>query len=173
MSVLRGGQTKATLLILILGAVSIGAYRVLQTQLATDGNGLETHLFSEAGDFMPSEPDPDDGVRVFDLRLNSSEVAPGEPVGVLIGLENLLDQPVDYALSLWVSGELEDEREVSMDAGGRVEVDFTVRRSEEGSYEVRAANLSRTFEVYTVDLFVVGLDVDPTSVGPGSPSPSR
>jgi len=169
MSVLRGGQTRATLLILILGAVSIGAYRVLQTQPATDGNDLETHLFSEAGDSTPSEPDPDDGVRVFDLRLNSSEVAPGEPVGVLIGLENLLDQPVDYTLSLWVSGGLEDEREVSLDAGGRVEVDFTVRRSDQGSYEVRAANLSRTFEVYTVDLFVVGLDVDPTSVGPGEP----
>ncbi|HUS77276.1 MAG TPA: hypothetical protein VM050_01235, partial [Patescibacteria group bacterium] len=120
MSVLRGGQTKATLLILILGAVSIGAYRVLQTQLATDGNDLETHLFSEAGEFTPSEPDPDDGIRVFDLRLNSSEVAPGEPVGVLIGLENLLDQPVDYILSLWVSEGLEDEREVTLDAGGRV-----------------------------------------------------
>ncbi len=49
-------------------------------------------------------------------------------------MENLLDQPVDYPLSLWVSGGLEAEREVSLDAGGRVEVDLTVRRSEEGSY---------------------------------------
>ncbi|MBA7603183.1 hypothetical protein ES703_10287 [subsurface metagenome] len=167
MSSLRGGQARAILLMLILGAVSIGAYRILLTQQATDGDHLETHLFNEPGEFTPSEPGPGDSVRVFNLRLNSSEVAPGEPVGVLIGLENLLDQPVDYTLSLWVSGELEDEREVSLGEEGTIEVDFTVRRSDQGKYEVKAANLSQTFEVCIADLFVVGLKVEPTTVEPG------
>lgn len=165
MSALRGGQTRATLLILILGAVSIGAYRVLLTQPATEGDNLWAHV----NDGLGESSSPADAVRVLDIQLNSSLVTPGEPVGVLIGLENSHDQPVDYTLSLWVSGELEDEKEVSLDEGGEIEVDFTVRRSDQGSYEVRAANLSRTFEVYTADLFVVGLGVDPTSVGPGEP----
>ncbi|MQY83308.1 hypothetical protein GH157_06430 [archaeon] len=165
MSALRGGQTRATLLILILGAVSIGAYRILLTQPATEGDNLWAHV----NDGLGESSSPADAVRVVDIQLNSSLVTPGEPVGVLIGLENSHDQPVDYTLSLWVSGELEDEKEVSLDEGGGIEVDFTVRRSDQGSYEVRAANLSRTFEVYTADLFVVGLGVDPTSVGPGEP----
>ena len=44
MSVLRGGQTRAILLILILGAVSIGAYRILQTQPATEEDNLMAHV---------------------------------------------------------------------------------------------------------------------------------
>lgn len=151
------------LLMLVSGLAQIFQFGV--TPQAADEPTDEPETPEEPQTETPTEAD----IFIARLELSDGRVMSGEPVNVSVTLRNDGDLGGVFDLSVFVNGDAEVDREVTV-AGGAVEtLEFEILRQERGRYAVRVNNDVRSFEVVYADLVVTGLDVTPEEVSPGEP----
>lgn len=101
------------------------------------------HPFDRTGRYAVDVGDDRLKVRVVgpaaeltDLRVDRTEVDPGEPVGVEATVANEASVPARADLRLRVDGETREERSVALDAGETRTVTFAVRLEQGGEHTV-------------------------------------
>jgi len=84
------------------------------------------------------------------LGVSPSEVAPGEEVNISVLVANIGGESGSYSVVLKVNDVKEQEKLVTITAGGSRSVSFTVTKEEADSYAVTVAGLSGSFTVVPV-----------------------
>ena len=84
---------------------------------------------------------------VTGLSVSPIEVDPGEDVTVTVEVANTGASTGSRTIELWIEGEREESRDVTLDAGAAESVTFTVSREEDGVYRVAVDGFRGEFEV--------------------------
>jgi hypothetical protein len=81
------------------------------------------------------------------LSVSPSEVDPGQDVTVAVEVANTGATTGSRTIELWIEGEFEESRDVTLDAGATEVVTFIVSREEAGTYRVAVDGFRGEFEV--------------------------
>jgi hypothetical protein len=84
---------------------------------------------------------------VTGLSVSPTEVDPGQDVTVTVEVANTGATTGSRTIELWIEGEREESRDVTLDAGATESVTFTVSREEAGVYRVAVDGFRGEFEV--------------------------
>ena len=84
---------------------------------------------------------------VTGLSVSPTEVDPGQDVTVTVEVANTGATTGSRTIELWIEGEREESRDVTLDAGAAESVTFTVSREEDGVYRVAVDGFRGEFEV--------------------------
>lgn len=106
-------------------------------------NTLQEGLPSNLIDQVPGE------LEVSDLKLNSLEVAPGEPLHVTVQVKNTGLFTLSKFIKLRLNGSVEDRKQVRLRPGEETNLSFSFSKEREGNYKLQAAGLKSSFEVRT------------------------
>jgi PGF-pre-PGF domain-containing protein len=81
------------------------------------------------------------------LVIGSTGTEAGEDITISADITNLSNTAGAYAVTLWIDDTVEAGKNVSLEAGEKTPVSFTVTRDAEGSYQVRLDRLFGSFRV--------------------------
>jgi len=102
------------------------------------------------------------------LAISPAEVAPGETVTVTVSVANTGGTERSHTVVLQISGVKEAERTVTVAAGGRQVVSFSVTKQQPGEYKVFVGDVSGSFTVVAPAAFSISnLSIQPAQVKPG------
>ncbi len=118
---------KQNQIILALSAVAVAAVLVVSGFLITSADPAE--------------------FRISSMDLSSNEVQVGENVTVSAVVTNVGDREGNYNATLFVDNESIKNRKVSVGPEESEEINFKITREEEGNYEVRIGDISKTLTV--------------------------
>jgi subtilisin family serine protease len=99
----------------------------------------------------PAPPVNLPNIAVQSARLSTTSVSPGAPVGVTANLINKSTVNGNKRVTLYVNGQVETTRGVTVNSGGSTQLTFSVTRSEPGDYTVYVDGVpAGSFKVETV-----------------------
>ncbi|MFH1032833.1 MAG: CARDB domain-containing protein [Chloroflexota bacterium] len=95
----------------------------------------------------PEQPPVTAEFKLTDLLINPAEVIAGSPVAVSIVLNNTGGSEGNYTVVLKINGTEEDKKNITLKAGEKEAVTFTVTKQKEGSYTVSIDDISGQFTI--------------------------
>jgi hypothetical protein len=124
-------------------------------QPATNSNAISTQAPPHTGSTTSSIPTTPPvilpNITVASASLASSRISPGAPVTVNADIVNNSSVNGSSSIKLYINGQEESSRGITLGSGGRTSIAFTVNRNEPGTYTVYVGGIhAGTFTVEQV-----------------------
>lgn len=123
--------------------LSAGETRQLEFAVASEEEGLHT---VKIGDLEVAFTVTATYV-LSDLAINRTEASIGEPVGITVKVASRAEEPVSYAVTLYINGSIVETKKGQLAPGESVTLLFEVVEQAEGTYTVKAGSLTGVFQV--------------------------
>jgi hypothetical protein len=113
-------------------------------------------------------------LEVTDLGVSRTVAEAGETIIVSASVKNIGDESGSFDLDLFVNDEKRDTQSIQLDSKNTTTVQFEVTEENEGTYEVKVGDLTKSFEISSdaqptkpAEFQVTDLTINPSSVMAG------